>query len=107
MCGIAGVVGTSPVPVSRDTLQAMADSLAHRGPDDHGFYQAPGVGLAHRRLSIIDLSEAGRQPIGSARARPGRDAHSPAATRTASGELQLPAGRADKLGLRSCPEAPS
>lgn len=40
----------------------MCDSLAHRGPDDVGFYTAPGVGLAHRRLSIIDL-KTGRQPM--------------------------------------------
>ena len=65
MCGIAGVASISPVPISRETLVAMAKSMVHRGPDDEGFYEAPGVGLAHRRLSIIDLSEAGRQPIGN------------------------------------------
>jgi asparagine synthase (glutamine-hydrolysing) len=41
----------------------MADALAHRGPDDAGIWTGPGVGLAHRRLSIIDLSPAGRQPM--------------------------------------------
>jgi len=64
MCGIAGIVhGDRERPVDRAILQRMRDTLAHRGPDDCGLWQAPGVGLAHRRLSIIDLSEAGRQPM--------------------------------------------
>ena len=66
MCGIAGIYG---VP-DRSVLSAMAERLRHRGPDDSGsfverFDDAPGVGLAHRRLSIIDLSERGRQPLAS------------------------------------------
>jgi asparagine synthase (glutamine-hydrolysing) len=66
MCGIAGYVrlagGTGdPVP----PLEGMADLLRHRGPDDHGVYRSPRgeVGFAHRRLSIIDLSSAGHQPM--------------------------------------------
>jgi asparagine synthase (glutamine-hydrolysing) len=63
MCGIAGVVYRDPErPVEPGVLAAMAAAVAHRGPDAEGFYRAPGVGLAHRRLSIIDLA-GGDQPI--------------------------------------------
>ena len=58
MCGIAGFVGID----DRRLIEAMARSLSHRGPDAEGFYLAPGVGLASRRLSVIDL-ETGNQPI--------------------------------------------
>ena len=58
MCGIAGYVGFDDV----ELLHSMGASLAHRGPDDAGFFTAPGVGLAHRRLSVIDL-KSGHQPI--------------------------------------------
>jgi asparagine synthase (glutamine-hydrolysing) len=65
MCGIAGVLFADPSrPVDPAVLKAMADAVAHRGPDGEGFYQEPGVGLAHRRLSIIDL-EGGKQPLGN------------------------------------------
>jgi asparagine synthase (glutamine-hydrolysing) len=65
MCGIAGVLYTDASrPVERQVLKAMADSLAHRGPDAEGFWIEPGIGLAHRRLSIIDLA-GGDQPIGN------------------------------------------
>ncbi len=70
MCGIAGVL-TSAIgarePLERNAM-AMADSLAHRGPDDHGLWSDPeaGIALAHRRLSIVDLSPAGHQPMASA-----------------------------------------
>src|SRR6185437_5421435 len=63
MCGIAGwfdPLGLSPP--DRAQLQAMADAIAHRGPDGEGFYLAPGIGLAHRRLAVIDLS-TGAQPM--------------------------------------------
>ena len=63
MCGIAGIYNLkSQEPVSRRLLKAMTDSLIHRGPDDEGFYVSDGIGLGHRRLSIIDLA-AGRQPM--------------------------------------------
>jgi asparagine synthase (glutamine-hydrolysing) len=63
MCGIAGVVYSDRHrPVERSTLQRMASSIAHRGPDGEGFFVEGPVGLAHRRLSIIDL-EGGQQPI--------------------------------------------
>jgi asparagine synthase (glutamine-hydrolysing) len=72
MCGIAGVLNLT---ASRDQLErnatAMADSLAHRGPDDHGIWSDPeaGIALTHRRLSIVDLSPAGHQPMISANGR--------------------------------------
>jgi asparagine synthase (glutamine-hydrolysing) len=60
MCGIAGFVdGTKDLGV----LQQMTDAIARRGPDDHGYYHENGVGLGHRRLSIIDLSPLGHQPM--------------------------------------------
>src|SRR5512139_973421 len=63
MCGIAGLFTFDPaVPVDRSVLESMTDVLAHRGPDGRGFYVAPGVGLGHRRLSIIDLA-TGDQPL--------------------------------------------
>src|SRR4051795_1841315 len=63
MCGIAGKLNfDATMAVERDRLGAMASAVAHRGPDADGFYLAPGIGLAHRRLSIIDLS-TGDQPL--------------------------------------------
>lgn len=96
MCGIAGVIWTAGArPASLELVRAMTDRLAHRGPDDSGYYHsldlpcggvwrpntgftvddaniearqrpltaAPGAALGHRRLSIIDLSTSGRQPL--------------------------------------------
>ncbi len=62
MCGICGICLDDGGLVPRVNLEAMNDSIAHRGPDGSGFYTAPGVGLGHRRLSIIDL-QTGDQPI--------------------------------------------
>jgi asparagine synthase (glutamine-hydrolysing) len=63
MCGIAGLFHADvPKPVDPARIRAMADVLAHRGPDGSGVWTAPGVGLGHRRLSIIDL-EGGAQPM--------------------------------------------
>jgi asparagine synthase (glutamine-hydrolysing) len=63
MCGIAGRFNYDPLrPVARDVLEAMTDAVAHRGPDAAGYHLAPGIGLGHRRLSIIDLS-TGDQPL--------------------------------------------
>ena len=63
MCGIAGFAFTDPRhPVDRELLKRMTDVLRHRGPDADGFHVGPGVGLGHRRLSIIDLT-TGDQPI--------------------------------------------
>ncbi|MCU0553289.1 MAG: asparagine synthase (glutamine-hydrolyzing) [Syntrophales bacterium] len=67
MCGICGAVTTNGSRIDETVLRRMTDVMTHRGPDESGVYlrQAPGlsVGLGHRRLSIIDLSEAGRQPL--------------------------------------------
>jgi len=65
VCGIAGVFNRDGRPVEQAWLLAMADTLCHRGPDADGFWAADGLGLAHRRLSVIDVSDAGRQPMGS------------------------------------------
>jgi asparagine synthase (glutamine-hydrolysing) len=63
MCGICGLIQEDrTVEVSPDLIERMKDTLAHRGPDDHGTYVEPGVGLGFRRLSIIDLS-GGHQPM--------------------------------------------
>lgn len=62
MCGIAGILSFEGRPVAQGELQAMTDTLVHRGPDDEGFFLGPGVGLGMRRLAIIDLV-SGRQPI--------------------------------------------
>ncbi|KLE35420.1 XrtA/PEP-CTERM system amidotransferase [Aurantiacibacter luteus] len=57
MCGIAGLFHTGTIkPVDPARVQRMCDVLAHRGPDGSGVWSAPGVGLGHRRLSIIDLA---------------------------------------------------
>jgi len=64
MCGISGKLYFDPKrPVEYRALERMNAVLAHRGPDDAGVYCAGPVGLAHRRLSIIDLSPAGHQPM--------------------------------------------
>jgi asparagine synthase (glutamine-hydrolysing) len=62
MCGIAGIMSFSERPVFTSELHAMCGSIAHRGPDDDGFYFGRGVGIGMRRLSIIDLSH-GKQPV--------------------------------------------
>jgi asparagine synthase (glutamine-hydrolysing) len=62
MCGIVGVVNLDGSPVSRDLVAAMNARLLHRGPDEDGFWFGDNVGLAMRRLSIIDLA-GGRQPV--------------------------------------------
>ncbi|MDP6544454.1 MAG: asparagine synthase (glutamine-hydrolyzing) [Phycisphaerae bacterium] len=63
MCGIAGILNFDGAQAQAAVLERMADSMAHRGPDDHGAHVDGPAGLAHRRLSIIDLSPAGRQPM--------------------------------------------
>jgi asparagine synthase (glutamine-hydrolysing) len=63
MCGIVGKVNFDRQPVDPDQIRRMADSVRHRGPDDEGVWTGDGVGLGHRRLSIIDLSASGRNPM--------------------------------------------
>ena len=62
MCGIAGIVRWNDEPVFEHEIRAMCDLMVHRGPDDHGVYVAPGVGIGMRRLSIIGL-DTGHQPM--------------------------------------------
>jgi len=64
MCGVIGVI-ESRKQVDKDLLYKMRDTLIHRGPDDSGVWISSDrkIGLAHRRLSIIDLSLAGHQSM--------------------------------------------
>ena len=65
MCGIAGVFHHRDTtrPVDENLVKDMTRALAHRGPDGEGVWFGPGVGLGHRRLAILDLSEMGAQPM--------------------------------------------
>lgn len=66
MCGVAGVIDLRGDSISPTFLKAMTDSIAHRGPDGEGQWIEGNVGIGHRRLSIIDPSPAGHQPMISA-----------------------------------------
>ena len=65
MCGIAGIFHYADPdrPVDRDLLVRMTRRLAHRGPDAEGFHVQGNIGLGHRRLSILDLTPTGSQPM--------------------------------------------
>ncbi|MDQ8039470.1 MAG: asparagine synthase (glutamine-hydrolyzing) [Rickettsiella sp.] len=63
MCGITGIFNFNRQPVSYLQIKAMTDAIAHRGPDGEGYYIDNYLGLGHRRLSILDLSAAGKQPM--------------------------------------------
>jgi len=63
MCGIAGIIGQSP---REERVRLMISAIAHRGPDGEGIAQLPFAIFGHRRLSIIDLTKAGHQPMMSA-----------------------------------------
>jgi Asparagine synthase (glutamine-hydrolyzing) len=63
MCGIAGIIDFKSRPVLQEELKKMTDAIAHRGPDGEGFFVEGAVGFGHRRLSIIDLSNAAAQPM--------------------------------------------
>jgi len=63
MCGIAGVMTRSGEPVAPELLRRMGDVIAHRGPDGEGQYSDPPIGLANRRLAIIDPTPEGDQPL--------------------------------------------
>jgi len=65
MCGIAGILSADAAKITPQRLTQMSAAIAHRGPDGEGAWISPGggIGLAHRRLSIIDLSPAGAQPM--------------------------------------------
>ena len=65
MCGIAGIISPDKLVLNHDVLKNMATAIAHRGPDGEGYWinKNHTAGLAHRRLAIIDLSEAASQPM--------------------------------------------
>src|SRR5687767_14101210 len=65
MCGIAGIVGSGSAASREEVVRAMTGAIRHRGPDDEGFWHDDRCSLGHRRLSIIDLSPAGRNPMGN------------------------------------------
>ena len=67
MCGIVGACNTNGEPATVEVLKGMTDIIAHRGPDGEGHFTDGPVGLGHRRLAVIDLSPAGRQPMASER----------------------------------------
>ena len=63
MCGICGILNLDGKPAERSLLEAMSETLAHRGPDGHGVFTCGPLALGHRRLAILDLSERGAQPM--------------------------------------------
>ena len=65
MCGIAGIISLNTFAVTKERLKKMTDALSHRGPDGQAQWinQAGNVGLGHRRLSILDLTDAAAQPM--------------------------------------------
>lgn len=65
MCGITGIYNFEDKPVEHQLIKKMTATLFHRGPDDGGDYFDGALGLGHRRLSILDLSKAGHQPMSS------------------------------------------
>src|SRR6267142_6370590 len=67
MCGIVGYLSSGPPPMTREELAAFRDVLSHRGPDGKGQWVSTDgrVALAHRRLAILDTSDAGLQPMHS------------------------------------------
>ncbi|MGR8931769.1 MAG: asparagine synthase (glutamine-hydrolyzing), partial [Gammaproteobacteria bacterium] len=74
MCGFAGYIAGSSAErqlTGEDILRRMGSAIAHRGPDDEGLWldESCRIGLVHRRLSILDLSPAGHQPMSSASGR--------------------------------------
>src|SRR6266852_116182 len=62
MCGITGILGT---PDRLGCVRSMTAALTHRGPDGEGYFVDQSIGLGHRRLAILDLTPAGRQPMTS------------------------------------------
>ncbi|MDD3700334.1 MAG: asparagine synthase (glutamine-hydrolyzing) [Bacteroidales bacterium] len=65
MCGIVGVYNLDGKPFLLSNLVRMAETIAHRGPDDEGYYVKDSIALAHKRLSILDTSPRGVQPMAS------------------------------------------
>lgn len=69
MCGLAGLLSPQPETGLAHRVHAMTDAIAHRGPDSDGYWTDDGIALGHRRLSILDLSPAGAQPMHDASSR--------------------------------------
>jgi len=65
MCGIAGIINLNNQPVSESVMVSMTDAIAHRGPDGKGIFKDGNLAFGHRRLSILDVSEKGAQPMSS------------------------------------------
>ena len=65
MCGITGLVNLQGYDISPSLLKAMTRAIEHRGPDGEGNWVNKNVGLGHRRLSILDLSDNAKQPMAS------------------------------------------
>jgi len=67
MCGFVGVLSRNPKNISNNIINLMTNTLSHRGPNDLGIWQSieNGIGLGHRRLSVLDLTSTGRQPMKS------------------------------------------
>ena len=63
MCGISIIIDKSNRSVNTDLIKSFNDKVSHRGPDDEGYYFGSNFALGHRRLSILDLSSAGHQPM--------------------------------------------
>jgi len=63
MCGISGIINYKKMPVEKELIRHFNNLMRHRGPDDEGYYFGFNFALGHRRLSIIDLSEKGHQPM--------------------------------------------
>src|SRR3954471_9821550 len=63
MCGIAGLIAKKATAPDEGAVRRMAQVVSHRGPDGEGFFRSGRVAFGHRRLSIIDLSEAAAQPM--------------------------------------------
>jgi asparagine synthase (glutamine-hydrolysing) len=63
LCGICGIAYFNKEPVEKNSLQLMMDRMRHPGPDDEGIFIDENIGLGFVRLSIIDLSIAGQQPM--------------------------------------------
>ena len=65
MCGVAGIVKLDTTKVEMRSLIRFTDSISHRGPDGSGYelLENDTIGFGHRRLSILDLSDAGKQPM--------------------------------------------
>ena len=63
MCGIAGIINKNEKNIEKKDLERMVKIMKYRGPDDEGYFIENNIGLGHCRLSIIDLSQAGHQPM--------------------------------------------